>query len=124
MNDPHQTNQGSHVAPVRTAQGQPGHSIKSRRTATWAKPRLSDDGSSSESILRHASTDFKRMGQRIFVFIIGGATRSELRAAHKLTNELNREIILGSSHLDDPPQFVTKLKLLSAQELALGALQF
>ncbi|XP_031493661.1 SNARE-interacting protein KEULE-like isoform X3 [Nymphaea colorata] len=124
MNDPNQTNQGSHVAPTRTTQAQPGQSIKSRRTATWAKPRLSDDGYSSDSILRHASTDFKRMGQRIFVFIIGGATRSELRAAHKLTNELNREIILGSSHLDDPPQFVTKLKLLSAQELSLGALQF
>jgi hypothetical protein len=33
----------------------------------------------SDSVLRHASSDFKKMGQRIFVFVIGGATRSEVR---------------------------------------------
>lgn len=33
---------------------------------------------SSDSVLRHASSDFKKMGQRIFVFIVGGATRSEV----------------------------------------------
>ena len=32
----------------------------------------------SDSILRSASNEFKKMGQRIFVFIIGGATRSEV----------------------------------------------
>lgn len=32
----------------------------------------------SDSVLRHASSDSKKMGQRIFVFIIGGATRSEV----------------------------------------------
>lgn len=32
----------------------------------------------SDSVLRHASSDFKKMGKRIFVFIIGGATRSEV----------------------------------------------
>lgn len=32
----------------------------------------------SDSILRCASSDFKRMGRRIFVFIVGGATRSEV----------------------------------------------
>ncbi|MCI31020.1 SNARE-interacting protein KEULE-like, partial [Trifolium medium] len=47
------------------------------------------------------------MGRRIFVFIVGGITRSELRVCHKLTNKLNREIILGSSSLDDPAQFIT-----------------
>ncbi|KAL6986092.1 STXBP unc-18 S1 [Sarracenia purpurea var. burkii] len=60
------------------------------------------------------------MGQRIFVFIVGGATRSELRVCHKLTAKLKREIVLGSSSLDDPPQFITKLKLLTAHELELS----
>ena len=32
----------------------------------------------SDSVLRHASSDFKKMGQRIFLFIVGGATRSEV----------------------------------------------
>lgn len=32
----------------------------------------------SDSILGRASSGFKRKGQRIFVFIVGGATRSEV----------------------------------------------
>ena len=32
----------------------------------------------SDSVLRHTSSDFKKMGRRIFVFIVGGATRSEV----------------------------------------------
>lgn len=119
VNDPSATFHGSssvQTSPVH-------HSARSRRTATWARPRNSDDGYSSDSVLRHASSDFRKMGQRIFIFIIGGATRSELRAVHKLTAKLKREIILGSTSLDDPPQFITKVKMLSAQEFSLDDLE-
>ncbi|XWS61905.1 hypothetical protein CRYUN_Cryun07bG0164500 [Craigia yunnanensis] len=121
MNDPsptfHGTSQAAsiHEAPV-------AHSMRSRRTSTWARPQGSDDGYSSDPVLRHASSDFKKMGKRIFVFIVGGATRSELRVCHKLTGKLNREVVLGSTSLDDPPEFITKLKLL-AHELSLDDLQ-
>ncbi|KAL9387184.1 hypothetical protein Peur_020308 [Populus x canadensis] len=122
MNDPspsfHGTSQSTPMHHVPAP-----HSMRSKRTPTWARPRNSDDGYSSDSILRHASSDFKKMGQRIFVFIVGGATRSELRVCHKLTSKLQREVILGSSSLDDPPQFITKLKLLTANELSLDDLQ-
>ncbi|CAL9106291.1 unnamed protein product [Musa textilis] len=126
MNDPCPTFHGtSQNTSVRTTHAQPvqAHSVRSRPTATWARPRNSDDGYSSDSILRHSSSDLRKMGQRIFIFIIGGATRSELRVVHRLASKLNREIILGSSSLDDPPQFITKLKLMSAQELSLDDLQ-
>ncbi|KAK6138667.1 hypothetical protein DH2020_027582 [Rehmannia glutinosa] len=124
MNDPSPTFHGtSQAASVRATQVSAPHSMRSRRTATWARPRNSDDGYSSDSILRHASSDFKKMGQRIFVFIVGGATRSELRVCHKLSTKLQREIVLGSSSLDDPPQFITKLKLMTADELSLDDLQ-
>ncbi|KAG9158915.1 hypothetical protein Leryth_013304 [Lithospermum erythrorhizon] len=113
MNDPSQSFHGSPSA--RMSEVPTPHSVRSRRTATWARPRNSDDGYSSDSILRHASSDLKKMGQRIFVFIVGGATRSELRVCHKLSTKLGREIVLGSSSLDDPPQFITKLKLLNSQ---------
>lgn len=125
MNEPSPTYHGtSHAASVRAAahDAPAPHSMRQRR-ATWARPRNSDDGYSSDSILRHASSDFKKMGQRIFVFIVGGATRSELRACHKLSTKLNREIVLGSSSLDDPPQFITKLKMITANELSLDDLQ-
>ncbi|CAL4969519.1 unnamed protein product [Urochloa decumbens] len=123
MNDPSPSFHGLPTSSsVRTS---PAHSMRSRRTGgTWARPRGSDDGYSSDSVLKHASSDFKKLGQRIFVFVIGGATRSELCAAHKLSSKLKREVILGSSSLDDPPQFITKLKLMSVEEeLTLDDLQ-
>ncbi|XP_044488464.1 SNARE-interacting protein KEULE-like isoform X2 [Mangifera indica] len=108
MNDPSPTFHGTTQSAL-VNQNPPAHSMRSRRTATWARARTADDvdGYSSEPVLRHASSDFKKMGQRIFVFIVGGATRSELRVCHKLTTKLNREIVLGSTSLDDPPQFIT-----------------
>jgi len=100
-----------------TNSSRPAHSRRtSRATSTWARPRQSDDGYSSESSLRHATSDFKILGKRIFVFIIGGATRSELRTVHKLTEQLKREVVLGSTSVDDPHQFITKLKLLGDVE--------
>ncbi|GMP61809.1 hypothetical protein CsSME_00024127 [Camellia sinensis var. sinensis] len=110
---------GAQSVSARTSQAPAPHSMRSRRTATWARPRHSDDGYSSDSVLRNVSNDFKKMGQRIFIFIIGGATRSELRVCHKLTTKLRREVVLGSSSIDDPPQYITKLKLLSEKELSI-----
>ncbi|XP_052118167.1 SNARE-interacting protein KEULE isoform X1 [Arachis duranensis] len=122
LNDPSPTFHGSPFAGAANPVPPP-QSMRSRRTPTWARPRGSDDGYSSDSVLRHASSDFKKMGRRIFVFIVGGATRSELRACHKLTGKLKREIILGSSSLDDPAQFITKLKMMTTHELSLDDIQ-
>ncbi|KAE8717227.1 putative protein transport Sec1a [Hibiscus syriacus] len=124
MNDPtpsfHSTSPAVsiiHDAPV-------AHSMRSRRTPTWARPRGSDEeGYSSDPVLRHASSDFKKMGKRIFVFIVGGATRSELRVCHKLTGKLNREVVLGSTSIDDPPRFITKLNQLTPNELSLDDME-
>ncbi|XP_050237339.1 protein transport Sec1a-like isoform X2 [Mercurialis annua] len=102
------------VAPIERKA--PAHSMRSRRTATWARPHHSDDGYSSDSALKNASMDLKKMGQRIFIFIIGGATRSELRVCHKLTAKLRREVVLGCTSLDDAPRYITKLKMLSDGE--------
>ncbi|XP_020553350.1 protein transport Sec1a-like isoform X2 [Sesamum indicum] len=103
---------------VRSGQSN-AQSMRSRRTANWAKSKSSDDGYSSDSVLRITPSELKKMGQRIFVFIIGGATRSELRACHKLTAKLRREVVLGTTGLDDPSQYITKLKSLSAKELSV-----
>ncbi|XP_010422183.1 PREDICTED: protein transport Sec1b-like isoform X1 [Camelina sativa] len=88
----------------------------SRRTPTWARRHLSDDGYFSDSVLGRASSGLKRKGQRIFVFIVGGATRSELRVCHKLTEKLDREVILGSSSFLDPKTFLSKMKRLNEEE--------
>ncbi|KAL3649467.1 Protein transport Sec1a [Castilleja foliolosa] len=125
MNSSSSSNQGtqsvaSQAPSAKTGSTTAPHSMRSRRTATWAKSRASDDGYSSDSALRSASSsELRKMGQRIFVFIIGGATRSELRVCHKLTTKLRREVVLGTTSLDDPPQYITKLKLLSEKELSM-----
>ncbi|KAI3711310.1 hypothetical protein L2E82_41304 [Cichorium intybus] len=89
--------------------GRGGGQRRSRRTAGQTKG--ADDGHSSEPA--NAPVDLKHLGQRIFVFIIGGATRSELRVCHKLTAKLKREVVLGSTSIDDPPNYITKVKMLS-----------
>ncbi|CAN0921438.1 Protein transport Sec1a [Linum grandiflorum] len=94
----------------------PAQSRRSRRTPNWARQHHSDDGYSSDSVLKNAVLDPKKMGQRIFVFIIGGATRSELRVCHKLTAKLRREVVLGCTSLDDPQIYLEKLKLLTEPE--------
>ncbi|SPT15907.1 unnamed protein product [Triticum aestivum] len=126
MSDPSSSFRGiSSSMSARTSPAhQPAQSMRSRRTGgTWARPRNSDDGYSSDSVLKHASSDMRKLGRRLFIFVVGGATRSELRAVHKLSSKLKREIILGSSSLDDPPKFITKLKMMSNEELSLDDLQ-
>lgn len=115
LSEPSSTAQGTaeSASAPKPAQNPQPMSRRSRRTPQWAKGRNSDDGQSSDSsVLRHASGDFKRLGNRIFVFMVGGATRSELRVAHKMTMKLKREIVLGSSSIDNPPQFISKMKSL------------
>ncbi|GMI76350.1 keule [Hibiscus trionum] len=123
MNDPSPIFQGTSPAVSIIHEAPVARSMRSRRTQSWAKGRSSDDGYSSDSVLRRASSDLKRMGKRIFVFIAGGATRSELRVCHKLTAKLHREVVLGSTSIDDPLQFIAKLKLLTANELSLDDLE-
>ncbi|PWZ37545.1 hypothetical protein Zm00014a_040727 [Zea mays] len=90
---------------------QPAQSMRSRRIGgTWARPRNSDDGYS-----RYVQPRCVK-GYLLQLFVV-------LRVAHKLSGKLKREIILGSSSLDDPPQFITKLKMLSTEELSLDDLQ-
>jgi len=60
----------------------------------------------------------KKVGPRIIVFIAGGLSYSEMRAAAKLTQiPFNLDIILGSTHLIDPPQFLKQVASLHKNTL-------
>ena len=43
------------------------------------------------------------------VFVVGGITRSEMRAAHKLSAKLGRLVLLGGTALDSPGTFLKRL---------------
>jgi len=50
--------------------------------------------------------------QRLIVFVAGGATYSELRTAYQVSSSLQKEVIIGSTHMITPQRFLDDLKAL------------
>ncbi|CAJ0836893.1 2377_t:CDS:10 [Entrophospora sp. SA101] len=63
---------------------------------------------------RGQATENRNIG-RIIVFVAGGVTNSELRSAYEITEKYNRDVIIGSTHVITPKQFIEDLKLLRNQ---------
>ncbi|OMO76213.1 Sec1-like protein [Corchorus capsularis] len=59
--------------PVTSCDSSPASACSMRTRPTWARHR----DYTGDSVPRHGSSDSRKMGRRIFVFIVGGATRSE-----------------------------------------------
>jgi len=57
-------------------------------------------------------------GSRVIIFVAGGITHSEMRSVYELTSKFNREVILGSTAIITPDEFITQLKNLKAIETA------
>ncbi|KAF9978635.1 vacuolar sorting protein VPS33/slp1 [Actinomortierella ambigua] len=51
-------------------------------------------------------------GARLYVFVAGGVTYSELRAMYELCEQYGRDVIIGSTHIMTPRQFVLDLRQL------------
>jgi len=57
----------------------------------------------------------KKQGPRIIIFIAGGVSYAEIRIAHLLTQPpYNLDIILGSTHIVEPPRFLKQVAALSS----------
>jgi syntaxin-binding protein 1 len=54
--------------------------------------------------------------KRLIVFVVGGITHSEVRIAHKLSSRLGRDIILGSTAVDNPTVYLKHIHDLSSLE--------
>eukprot|EP00002_Diphylleia_rotans_P007281 TRINITY_DN1679_c0_g1_i1.p1 TRINITY_DN1679_c0_g1~~TRINITY_DN1679_c0_g1_i1.p1 ORF type:complete len:623 (-),score=137.85 TRINITY_DN1679_c0_g1_i1:324-2192(-) len=55
-------------------------------------------------------------GGRIIVFIIGGMTHSEMRAAYEITKNMHREVLIGSTHILTPQTWVESMKSLEREQ--------
>ena len=49
---------------------------------------------------------------RIFIYVIGGFTYSELRVVHHLSSKLNKDVFIGGTSLIKPKNFIEDLRLL------------
>lgn len=49
-------------------------------------------------------------GRKLLVFVIGGVTRSEMRAVHELSKRTGWEILLGSTAVLKPTSFLSQLR--------------
>ncbi|KAI8897404.1 Sec1-like protein [Globomyces pollinis-pini] len=80
-----------------------------RKKATWAQKKTSAP-TPMEAAAQAAPQDLTENGPRTIIFIIGGSTYSEIKTLTDLRQEMNREIILGSTHVWTPDSFVESLK--------------
>ncbi|KAI9189265.1 syntaxin binding protein 1 [Blastocladiella emersonii ATCC 22665] len=51
-------------------------------------------------------------GGRLIVFVLGGMTYSEIRSVYEVAAAMNKEVIIGSTHIVTPTKFVDDLKNL------------
>ncbi|KAF7297659.1 hypothetical protein MKEN_01389100 [Mycena kentingensis (nom. inval.)] len=49
---------------------------------------------------------------RLLVFVNGGTTYSEMREAYQLSGTFNRDVIIGSTHMITPREFINDLQVL------------
>jgi syntaxin-binding protein 1 len=54
--------------------------------------------------------------RRVFAFVVGGLTYSEVRAAHRLSSRLGREIIVGGTSIESPASFMQQVFELGSTE--------
>lgn len=81
-----------------------GVSVRSvRTTGAWAKKSGGGTPDKPESA----------RGRRLFVFIVGGVTYSEMRCAHRLSGRLGRDVFLGGTSVETPARFLRHVVDLS-----------
>ena len=59
---------------------------------------------------------FAQGGKRLFVFIVGGVTHSEMRCAHRVSARLGRDVFLGATSLQAAPRFLRQVADLTAYD--------
>ncbi|KAK2079353.1 hypothetical protein QBZ16_003044 [Prototheca wickerhamii] len=63
-------------------------------------------------------------GRKLFCFVVGGMTYSEMRAAHRLSERLGRDVFVGSTHIETPERFLADLATIETPSTTSGVAAF
>lgn len=85
------------------------------------EPMLEEEVDLSQTSLRNPrqraawakTSSFQSAKQRVFIFVSGGLTQGEARAAYELNQQFPREVIFGGSSIITPGKFLASLHNLS-----------
>lgn len=97
---------------------QPAESLRSTKPSWHNRGKASMDSSnlmnssnaSGGDTAFGAKADDKRKAGRIFIFVVGGLTYSEMRSVYELSQALKKDVYIGSTHIITPSKFVEDLK--------------
>mmetsp|Transcript_4591 Transcript_4591/g.16039 ORF Transcript_4591/g.16039 Transcript_4591/m.16039 type:complete len:649 (+) Transcript_4591:162-2108(+) len=86
-------------------------------TGHWAKRQTNKSMLSTPTELKDAFSEQTRKPKRtLVIFVIGGMSHSETRVAHEACVTLEHDVILGSTSLDTPAEFIENLKRARGEE--------
>eukprot|EP00878_Enallax_costatus_P026221 GHUV01028111.1.p1 GENE.GHUV01028111.1~~GHUV01028111.1.p1 ORF type:complete len:161 (+),score=35.93 GHUV01028111.1:236-718(+) len=97
-------NEATRIASART----------NKSAISWARKDASTTGPQSSgisSMLQGLGLGTSSQGgRRLLVFVIGGVTRSEMRAVHEVAKKTGRDVLLGSTAVLKPAGFLSQLR--------------
>lgn len=88
-------------------------SLRSAR-ATWATASRStssmNTSSTQKANLKENNDDLKK--QKVIVFVCGGMMYSEIKSVYEVANSANKDVLIGSTNVFTPNQFIDNLRKL------------
>ena len=96
--------------------GKSGGTSKSLRSALLSKSSKSTADANSGASMDLGAGDIiplNAKAPRVVVFVLGGATRGEMRAAYEVSRETGAEVLIGGTSLSIPSMFVSQLVALA-----------
>lgn len=86
-------------------------SVATKRS-TWVANKLSRQQAQERKAARASESISPFVGSRLFVFVLGGITLSEIRAVYETTKDSHQEVFIGSTHILTPQVFASEVSAL------------
>eukprot|EP01118_Nematostelium_gracile_P005166 TRINITY_DN1623_c0_g1_i1.p1 TRINITY_DN1623_c0_g1~~TRINITY_DN1623_c0_g1_i1.p1 ORF type:complete len:614 (+),score=162.97 TRINITY_DN1623_c0_g1_i1:125-1966(+) len=84
------------------------------KTPTSLRKSLRPTWSDKEQ--KNSKKNIERSGSRVIIFIAGGMTMSEMRSVYELSSKHHRDVILGSTNIIQPKEFMEEMIKLKPAE--------